>query len=118
TLAQGVIFALEEVHVAPGEDVASIGVLGDEPESLLLARAAYHDGWVWALERVGRVERLSELVVLAVECARFLRPHHVGDLEHFFQPLEALLDRWEGHTQPGMLFVVPGRAHAEVRAPA
>ena len=57
--------------------------------------------------------------MLAVEGPVVVRvPHLVGDLEGFFEALEALLERGEGHAESVVLAVEPGGADAEPGAAA
>src|SRR5687767_9980238 len=70
------------------EDVARVRVLRDQPERLLLARTPYHDRRVWPLDRIRRVEGLTQPVVLPLEVVYLVRPHHVRDLQCLFKHLK------------------------------
>src|SRR5438067_4927490 len=104
-----------------GEEVAGIGILGDQPQGFLFPAAADEDGWVRAREGLRRVERALELVVLATErlfAAAFAFPHLLADLECLLEPLEPLLDWRERDAEAAALRLVPGRADAQPGAPA
>src|SRR5918998_4874500 len=101
-----------------GEEVAGVGVLRNQSQSLLLPHAADHDGGTRMAQCRRVVHRLLEMIMLAPIRLGFSRPHLVGDLQGFFQPLEALGGRGERHTQASGLPLVPSRADAEVGAPA
>src|ERR671913_493251 len=60
------------------------------------------------------VHRLLEVVMLAPIRLDLLRPHQVGDLQSFFQSLEALSGGRERYAQAPGLALVPSRADAEV----
>src|SRR5215213_9824337 len=99
------------------KEVASVGVLRNQAQGLLLTRAADHDGGMRTAHGRRVVHRLLEAVMLALIRLDFSRPHLVGDLQGFFQPLEALGGRRERHAQAPGLALVPPRADAEVGAP-
>src|SRR5205823_8411479 len=99
-----------------GEEVAGIGVLGDQPQGFLFAAATDQDGWVGARERLRRVERAFELIVLAPErlfAAAFAFPHLLADLECLLEPLEPLLDWRERDAEAAAFCFVPGGADAQ-----
>ena len=97
------------------EKVARVGVLGDHPQRLLLAAAADHDRRVRPGQRLRRVERALERVVLAAVGLLVAVPHLQADLQGLLQPLEALRDRRERDAEPARLLLVPGRPDAEPR---
>src|SRR5207302_7408772 len=99
-----------------GEEVAGIGILGDQPQGFLFPAAADQDGWVRAREGLRRVERALELIVLAPErlfAAAFAFPHLLADLECLLEPLESLLDWRERYAEAAAFCFVPGGANAE-----
>src|SRR5438874_6940159 len=104
-----------------GEEVAGIGILGDQPQGFLFPAAPDEDGWVRAREGLRRVERALELIVLATErlfAAAFALPHLLADLECLLEPLEPLLDWRERDAEAAALGFVPGGADAEPGAAA
>lgn len=108
---------LVRASVAAREDVAGVGVLRDQPEGLPLTAAADHDRRVRSPERLWRVDRLRELVVLAVVGPVLVAPHLVHDLEGLLQSFEAFREWREGHAEAAVLPLVPGRPDAEGRTP-
>ncbi len=101
-----------------GEQVAAIGVLGHQPQRLLLPHAADEDGRVGLAEGQGATKRLGQVEMLGVERLRSPGPHVVGQLQRLFQQLETLLQRRERKAQPGRFAIVPRRADAQVGAAA
>src|SRR5207237_4896640 len=78
-----------------GEEVAGIGVLGDQPQGFLFPAATDEDGWVRAREGLRRVERALELIVLAAGrlfAAAFAFSHLLAALACLLEPLQAFLD--------------------------
>src|SRR6266480_7021290 len=117
-LAQDVEFAR---NFGSGEEVAGIGILGDQPQGFLFPAAADEDGWVRAAEGLRRVEGALERIVLAPErlfAAAFAFPHLLADLQCLLEPLEPLLDWWERDAEAAALCLVPGGADAQPGAPA
>ena len=102
---------LDALDVA--EQVRPVGVLGDEPQRLALARAADQDRDV-AADRLRVVERAVDAVVLALVGRR--RPavnSSAGDVQRVLEALEALLQRREVEPVRLVLLLEPGRADAE-----
>ena len=64
-------------------------------------------------DRLGHVQRLGELVVLALEGAVVVAPHLEADTDGFLEALEALAEWREGQAEPEVLLLVPGGADAE-----
>src|SRR2546427_8184602 len=123
--ADGLAVLAKNVELArnfgSGEEVAGIGILGDQPQGFLFTAAADEDGWVRAREGLRRVERPLELVVLAPErlfAAAFAIPHLLADLQSLLEPLEPLLDWWEGDAEAAAFCFVPCGADAEPGATA
>src|SRR5437016_13077036 len=104
-----------------GEEVAGIGILGDQAQGFLFPAAPDQDGWVGAREGLRRVERALELIMLAPEglfAAAFAFPHLLADLECLLEPLEPFLDWRKRDAEAAALCLVPGGANAEPGAPA
>src|SRR5579872_4520258 len=99
-------------------DVARVRVAGHQPEGLLLARAADQDRRVRAAERLRRVQRAGQVVVLAVERRLGARPHLLADEDGLFEPLETLGGGREEQAEAAGLVLVPRRADAEDRPAA
>src|SRR5690606_13033858 len=99
------------------EQVAGVGVPGDEPQRLALPGAADEDWRVRLADRLRHVERPREAVVPPLEAALIAGPHLLCDLERLLQPLEPLRDRREGQAERLRLTLEPRRADTEVRAP-
>src|SRR5437016_13905994 len=103
-----------------GEEVAGIGILGDQAQGFLFPAAPDQDGWVRARERLRRVERALELIVLAPErlfAAAFAFPHLLADLECLLEPLEPLLDWRERDAEAAAFCFVPCGADAQPGTP-
>src|SRR6266571_4790090 len=123
--ADGLAVLAQNVELArnfgSGEEVAGIGILGDQPQGFLFTAAADEDGWVRPREGLRRVERPLELVVLAPErlfAAAFAIPHLLADLECLLEPLEPLLDGREGDAEAAAFCFIPCGADAEPGATA
>src|SRR5438034_767041 len=123
--ADGVAMLAEDLELArnfgSGEEIAGIGILGDQPQGFLFPAAADEDGWVRAREGLRRVERALELIVLATErlfAAAFAFPHLLADLECLLEPLEPLLDGRERDAEAAALGFVPCGADAQPGAAA
>src|SRR5438094_9116722 len=123
--ADGLAVLAQDVELArnfwSGEEVAGIGILGDQPQGFLFPAAADEDGGVRAREGLWRVERALELIVLAPErlfAAAFAFPHLLADLECLLEPLEPLLDWRERNAEAAALRLVPGGADAQPGATA
>src|SRR5437762_3419346 len=123
--ADGVAMLAEDLELArnfgSGEEIAGIGILGDQPQGFLFPAAADEDGWVRAREGLRRVERALELIVLATErlfAAAFAFPHLLADLECLLEPLEPLLDGRERYAEAAALGFVPCGADAQPGAAA
>jgi pimeloyl-ACP methyl ester carboxylesterase len=104
-------------QVGSGEQVRRVGVLRDQPESLLLAATADHDRGVRPGQGLRRVERTLEVIVPPVVRSFVATPHPQGDLERLLQPFEPLGDRREIEPEAAGLLLVPGGADAEPGAP-
>ena len=105
--ALGVAVRPQDVELAaqvrPGEQVARLGVAGDEPQRLPLAAAADHDRRMRLGDRLRPVQRSLQLVVLAVEGRLIAAPHLQADLQRLLEPLEALGDGRERDAQAARL---------------
>src|SRR5579859_6607418 len=88
-LAQDIQFARELGQRQAREEVAGVGVLRYQSQSLALAAAANQYGWVRLLHSAGRVERARKMVMLALVGRVVAFPHLVRDLQRLFQPLKA-----------------------------
>src|SRR6185437_8047940 len=93
--------------VAAGEQVARVGVLGDQAKRLLLAAAPDHDRRVRPGQRLRRVQRPPKRVVLALVGLLVAPPHLQADLQRLLKPLEALGDRGEGYAKSPRFLLVP-----------
>src|SRR5918998_2649515 len=100
------------------EEVAGVGVLRYQSQSLLLTHAADHDGGTRPAHGRWIIHGFLEMVMLVPIRLDLSRPHLVGDLQGFFQPFEALRGGWKRDAQALGLALVPSRADAEVGAPA
>jgi transcriptional regulator len=102
--ALGVAVRAQHVELArqvrAGEQVARVGVLGHEAQRLLLPAAPDHDRGVRPGQRLRRVQRPPQLIVLALVGALVAAPHLQADLQGFLQPLEPLGDRRERDAEP------------------
>ena len=99
--------------VGAGEQVACVGVLGDEAQRLALTGAADHDPRTRLGDARRGVQRAAQLVVGAFVRGVAAGPHLPADLQGLLEPLEALGGRWEVQAEPGGLLVVPGGADPE-----
>src|SRR5438876_3357207 len=100
------------------EEVARVGVAGHQQQRLALTLPADEDRRVRAAQRLGRVQRAGQVVVLALERAVVIAPHLLADAQRLLQPFVALGQRGEEQAQPAGLILVPGRPDAQHRAPA
>src|SRR5207248_9690060 len=123
--ADGPAVLAQDVELArdfrSGKEVAGIGILGDQPQGFLFPAAADQDGWVRACERLRRVERALELIMLATVrlfAAAFAFPHLLADLECLLEPLEPLLDWRERDADATAFCFIPCGADAQPGAPA
>ena len=105
-------------EVRAGEQVAGLGVAGDEPQRLPLAGAADQDWRMRCRQRLRVVQRPRQLIVPALIRGLVAAPHLQADLERFLQPLEPLGDRRERDAQAPGLLLIPGRADAKPRTAA
>src|SRR3989442_1841546 len=123
--ANGPAVVAQDVELAwdlgSGKEVAGVRILGHKPQRFLFAAATNKDWGVGAAERLRRVERTFELVVLAPErlfAATFSLPHLLADLECLLEPLEPFLD-WRGRDAEAAAFCfVPCGANAQPRTAA
>ena len=99
-------------RVGAAEQVAHVGVLGDEPERLLLAAAADEDRWPARPHRSRHVLRSFDPVVATRERRRILGEHRPADAKRLVETLEPLAHGWEVEAEALVLLLVPGRADA------
>jgi hypothetical protein len=85
------------------EQVAGVGVPGDQTQRPALTPAADQDRWVRSLQRVGGVERPVETVVAAHVRALVALPHPERDLQRLLQLIEPLAEGEEGDAQASRL---------------
>src|SRR2546425_1360070 len=117
-LAQNVELAWD---LGSGKEVAGVRILGHKPQRFLFAAATDQDWWVGAAERLRRVERTLELIVLAPErlfAAAFSLPHLLADLQCLLEPLEPFLDWRERDAEAAAFCFVPCGAKAPPRTAA
>ena len=113
---------VEDAHqvadvIGSAEDVAGVGVLGDEAERLPLAAAADEDRDV-AADRPRVVVRAVDPVVRALDGRLLLREHRARDAERVLEQLEAHLQRREVEAVGAVLALEPGGAERVDRAAA
>ena len=99
---------------ADREPVDRLRVTGGEAQRLVGTHAADHHRRP-AAQRLGRVERAGELVVLAFERPLVVAAHLVVDGEGLVEALEPLRGRRVRHTERDVLLLEPGGADAERR---
>jgi von Willebrand factor type A domain len=104
--------------VPPREQVARVGVLRHHAQRLLLPAAADHDRRVRPGQRLRRVQRPPQLVVLPLVRLLVIGPHLQADLHRLLEPLEPLADRGKREAEPARLLLVPAGTDAQPRPPA
>ena len=97
-----------------GEEVAGVGVAGDQPEGLLLAAPPDQDRRAGAADRPRRADRLGQPVVGPLVGAVVVAPHLMADLQRLLEALEALGHRGERHAVGEVLPLVPRGPDAEL----
>jgi hypothetical protein len=95
----GLAVALQHAEQVPhaldvAEEVAGVGVPGDEAQRLALAAAPDHDRDV-AAQRAGVVQDAVRAVMAALHRRLRFGEHRAGDAQRVLQALEALLQRRE-----------------------
>ena len=96
------------------EEVAGVGVPGDQTEGLLLATTADQDPWPWAADRLRRADRLGQVVVAHPRRGR--RRRSTSDGRSGGSPPAVRTARTPGGTErlAEVLPFVPGGADAEL----
>src|SRR3990172_477867 len=89
------------------EDVAGIALARAQAQGLALPAAPDEDRGPRLPQRLRRVQRLRQPVVLPLEGAVVVAPHLQDDLERLLQPLEPLLEGRERHPPSHMLPLPP-----------
>ncbi len=94
-----------------------VRVLGRDPQGAALARTADQDRWL-APGRLRLIVRSIELVEATRERSRALGPERAHHPHGLVEPVEALLERWEGNAVRAMLGLVPAGAQPHDEATA
>src|SRR4029079_750850 len=100
------------------EQVAGIGVAGDQAQRLALAAPPDEHRWAGTADRGWDADGLGELVVPALVGPVVVAPHLEADLQGLLEPLEALGDGRKRDAEARVLAVVTGGADAELGPPA
>ena len=96
-----------------GEEVAGLGVAGDQPQRLTLAAAPDEDRRVRPGQGLGRVQGPFEVVVPPGVGRLVVLPHPEADLDGLLQSLHAFRQRREGDAEAARLLLVPRGADAK-----